>query len=266
MFKDIDKIKLIDIICAESARKKSVQNRASHSFTIKLSGKSIYSFKDFTIPLSEGEVLFIPKSSSYDLSLASDKSEYVAIHFDAEIHDAVPVIYSLSKHSETLHTYRRMARLWMFEGSVGKYKCYSYVYNLLAFISSKEQADYPYVKHYKKIENAIEYLQTNIFNCNLTVEELCRFCDISDAYFRKIFKANFRTTPQAYIINKRLEQAENILISGEYDSIGSVALSVGYDDPLYFSRVFTKKFGICPSEYITVMRSTECKENTTNSA
>ena len=53
-----------------------------------------------------------------------------------------------------------------------------------------------------------------------------------------------------YIINKRMSRAQSIITSGEYNSINEVALSVGYSDALYFSRVFSKKFGICPSKFI----------------
>ena len=73
---------------------------------------------------------------------------------------------------------------------------------------------------------------------------------MSDTYFRKIFKANYGISPMEYIINKRMSRAQSIITSGEYNSINEVALSVGYSDALYFSRVFSKKFGICPSKFI----------------
>jgi YesN/AraC family two-component response regulator len=43
-------------------------------------------------------------------------------------------------------------------------------------------------------------------------------------------------------------KAKAIIESGEFSSINEVAYTVGYDDPLYFSRHFKKYFGIAPSK------------------
>lgn len=53
--------------------------------------------------------------------------------------------------------------------------------------------------------------------------------------------------PQDYITAKRLFHAKSILDSGDFDSIREIALSVGYSDPLYFSKVFKKRYGVSPS-------------------
>jgi YesN/AraC family two-component response regulator len=45
-----------------------------------------------------------------------------------------------------------------------------------------------------------------------------------------------------------MERAGELLKSGSY-LIRDIAISVGYTNPLYFSRIFKKKFGTSPSEY-----------------
>ena len=70
---------------------------------------------------------------------------------------------------------------------------------------------------------------------------------MSDTYFRNIFAAHFGISPQAYVINKRLTQAKTIIENGDYDNLYDVALAVGYEDALYFSRVFKRKYGVAPS-------------------
>lgn len=195
-------------------------------------------------------MLFIPKGSSYCVKRISDKSEYVLINFDADIHTDMARVYSVDKYSELSYIHKHLAKLWLFGDESEKYKCYSVFYNILAFISAKEKAQYSYAKKIQKIESAINYLHTNIFNCDLKVDDLHLVCGMSDTYFRKIFKTNFGATPQEYIINKRLSQAQSIILNGDYNSIGEVALSVGYSDALYFSRIFSKKYGVCPTEFI----------------
>ncbi|MBP5291753.1 MAG: helix-turn-helix domain-containing protein [Lachnospiraceae bacterium] len=70
-------------------------------------------------------------------------------------------------------------------------------------------------------------------------------------YLRKLFKKEMSLTPHNYLLNTRLNAAAERLISKETRSISisDVAHYCGFHDPLYFSRLFKKKFGRSPSEY-----------------
>lgn len=58
--------------------------------------------------------------------------------------------------------------------------------------------------------------------------------------------------PREYIQNKRLARALSIIESGEYEKLSEVAFMCGYDDPLYFSKVFKEKYKVCPSKYASI--------------
>ena len=47
----------------------------------------------------------------------------------------------------------------------------------------------------------------------------------------------------------RLKKAAEMLAEGEY-TVNDTAYSVGYNDPLYFSRCFKQQFGVSPSAYL----------------
>jgi len=51
-----------------------------------------------------------------------------------------------------------------------------------------------------------------------------------------------------YILSLRMANAQSLLETTEYN-ISEVAAAVGYDNPLYFSRLFRKHTGMSPSEY-----------------
>jgi transcriptional regulator GlxA family with amidase domain len=57
-----------------------------------------------------------------------------------------------------------------------------------------------------------------------------------------------KTSPQEYLINFRIEKACE-LMQANLLSIGDIARSVGYDDPLTFSKVFRKLKGVSPSKF-----------------
>ena len=52
--------------------------------------------------------------------------------------------------------------------------------------------------------------------------------------------------PNQYITEKRLSYAQSLIDDGDFATISEISQSVGYSDPLYFSRLFKKKYGISP--------------------
>lgn len=70
------------------------------------------------------------------------------------------------------------------------------------------------------------------------------------AYLSKIFREYKSITPADYIIQLRIEKAKELLSSSSNCKIKDVAAFVGYDDSLYFSKVFKKITGISPRQYM----------------
>lgn len=106
-----------------------------------------------------------------------------------------------------------------------------------AFFSSKEE----YVK------NAAAYIQTN-YSRKVTVDEIANYIGLNRSYFGVIFKELTGLTPQEFIIDFRIDKAKKLL-SDMSMSIGDVSRSVGYDDPLTFSKLFKKNVGVSPNAY-----------------
>lgn len=97
------------------------------------------------------------------------------------------------------------------------------------------------------IEEAIVYISGHYMN-PLTLDGLAELHAMSSKRFSYFFHKYTGFRPIDYVINYRMERARELLKVGNF-SIRDIAVSVGYDNPLYFSRVFKKKFGVSPSEY-----------------
>ena len=54
--------------------------------------------------------------------------------------------------------------------------------------------------------------------------------------------------PMQYILSIRIANAQNLLETTAY-TVSEIAAIVGYDNPLYFSRLFKKQLGMSPTEY-----------------
>ena len=79
-------------------------------------------------------------------------------------------------------------------------------------------------------------------------DKLC----VSANYFGDLIKKSTGETASSYIRSYIIQQAKNLLSSGE--SITQVAYGLGFEYPQHFSRVFKKFTGITPKEYINEKR------------
>lgn len=70
-------------------------------------------------------------------------------------------------------------------------------------------------------------------------------------YIRKLFKKETGLSPLEYMTELRMRKAKSLLTAScsKNCSVAEIAYQCGYDDPLYFSRVFRKYNGICPSMF-----------------
>ena len=78
-------------------------------------------------------------------------------------------------------------------------------------------------------------------------------------YLRKLFQKEMLVTPLQYLNNRRLQVAADALMSaaGKPVNITDVARMCGFREPLYFSRMFKKKYGVAPSFYLQSRQSVE---------
>jgi AraC-like DNA-binding protein len=80
----------------------------------------------------------------------------------------------------------------------------------------------------------------------LTVRWLAEQHGVNENRLFYIFNKHAGIGPGDYLTSYRLNRAKEMLITGDAN-VSDVAKSTGYPDPLYFSRMFRKKFGMSPS-------------------
>ena len=98
-----------------------------------------------------------------------------------------------------------------------------------------------------EMEKAIQYFNDN-YNTEINIEAYAASRGMSVGWFIRCFKQYTGTTPMRYIVSLRITNAQVLLETTDYNvtEIGNI---VGYDNPLYFSRIFKKQKGVSPSEY-----------------
>ena len=78
--------------------------------------------------------------------------------------------------------------------------------------------------------------------------DLARVVALHPTYFSDQFKRVVGVRPLDYLVRRRVERAQYLLLTTA-DSVKAIADAVGIADPAYFSRVFTRLCGASPSAY-----------------
>lgn len=91
------------------------------------------------------------------------------------------------------------------------------------------------------------------------LDEYLRAMPFNYDYLRKLFQKEMLITPHQYLNNKRLQVAAEALVGAEMTgvSVTDVARMCGFREPLYFSRMFKKKYGVAPSFYVHSRHGTD---------
>lgn len=87
------------------------------------------------------------------------------------------------------------------------------------------------------------------FTSSINTQSIAKEFGFTPAYLSKIFREYKNVSPSDYITDLRIERAKEILLANPSCKIKDIALSVGYNDPLYFSKVFKNLTGVSPKQY-----------------
>lgn len=104
-------------------------------------------------------------------------------------------------------------------------------------------------QHYQDefLEKILTYIDENI--CKpITVAEICQKFSLSRSSLQILFNENLNQSPKKYINELKMEKSRLMICEDKY-TISEIALMMGFNSIHYFSRAFTQKYHIAPSEY-----------------
>lgn len=103
------------------------------------------------------------------------------------------------------------------------------------------------------IELAITRIQTEYMN-DVNMKYLAQELGVGYSWFRQTFKVHTGLGPHQYLLELRLVHARNLLTESAL-SIKEIAQQTGFEDELYFSRLFRQKLNLTPTQWRNRNRS-----------
>jgi AraC-like DNA-binding protein len=97
------------------------------------------------------------------------------------------------------------------------------------------------------VSRATHYMNENIEN-KISLQEIASYFGYSVSYFYRLFQKETNYSPISYFLHIKVERACQLLVHTDM-KINQIAFKLGFEDPYYFSRIFTKITGMSPKKY-----------------
>lgn len=221
-------------------------------------GKGHFILNDVETIVPKGNmVLYRPKEPQVYYYYAADKTEVYWVHFTGRDVDEILKHYRLTENGNVFYSgvspdypeiYNQMIQELQLKRTGHEDLLTILLRHILIiinrYIKEEHRADSNMIN---KIERALHYFKQN-FNKEISVQNYAREHLMASDWFIKCFKKIMKVTPMKYILSLRISTAKEYLEKTN-KNIAEISNAVGYDNPLYFSRVFKKYTSLSPTEY-----------------
>lgn len=118
---------------------------------------------------------------------------------------------------------------------------------LFTFLSEAAESGIQSSSDIAKFSEALSYINSNFQLESIDRDSVARIMHMSPTYFSKMFHKMVGTSFRDYLLNTRLNYAAGMLKMTDM-TIDEIALSSGFNNESYFSKVFKKRFGVSPGK------------------
>lgn len=233
------------VVSSPKGRFAKIENRFCYGLSFCLDGQITYTHNQKSVVSDKSCAILLPRGQTY--TLKGDKSgSFPVINFacNEEICDTV-IALPIQNASAYIRDFNRLMSLSLFDGS--RAEMMSVFYHMLHSLSLENAVC-------KTIMPAIEYIEKNYHKPDISNIFLAKLCNISEIYFRQLFKKHYKTTPHQFITDIRIKKSEQLLAEGNL-KIYAVAEKCGFTNQYHFSRMFKEKIGLTPGEYMKINKN-----------
>lgn len=236
------------------------EGRNDYQLLYIASGKGYFYFKgseNATVVTKGNMVLFRPKEPQVYYYYAVDKTEVYWVHFTGWKVEEYLDRYELPKEENVFFTGVSPDYPWIYNQIIRELQLQRENYEdmIRLFLRHIFLTINRYIKEGKQtkndtindIERAVHYFNEN-YSKPISIEQYASEHLMSVNWFIHNFKNVMKAPPMQYIVSLRIAAAKGYLENSN-KNITEIANTVGYDNALYFSRLFRKYTGVTPTEY-----------------
>jgi AraC family transcriptional regulator of arabinose operon len=234
------------------------KGRLDYQIIYIIKGRCLLSIDNKPFYVNEGNmILFKPDQPQYYSYYFKDSTEVYWIHFSgygaedylSKLDLLKNTVYPIIFDNKCTELFRMIMNEMQIQKPLYSQQAASYFYELLVVISrlinfSNENHPEMLKDDFQKV---IKLMHIK-YNENHPISFYAKECNLSLYRFMHKFKALTGLAPLEYLTRIRVDIAKNLLLNSSLN-ISDVSSIIGYENPLYFSRVFKKETGISPRFY-----------------
>lgn len=227
--------------------------RPDHGFYAILCGWCEYMMKSGKIlTAGQGDIMYIPKGINYEVRFHTNGSQSQETHNaylinfclkdekgnDAVFCDDIQKVYR-DDTGELSEYFSKILNLYQ-KNHVHEVK--SIFYRIISKMTEDTKNG-----SVSAVSLGIQYIENN-FHTQISIATLAKLCAMSEASFRRLFKAATGKSPIKYINSLKIAKSKELLKSSEI-KIEDITDFLNFYDKAYFCKVFKNEVGVSPSEY-----------------
>ncbi len=246
-FSDCYCFQILDVYkLSRSSGTVSSKPRSWSAISFRTLGESTFRTTTTQLHADKGSILYVPAGVAF--SRESTDEELIIVHLNY-FHESETSLEVQYPHNAALTQcrFQELYETWAKKSPGYQHRCSALLHTVLADL---QEISVPSRTSYKQelIRPGVNLINSNFDDPSLSIQRIAGLCNISEEYFRKLYKETYGLSPHKAIMDKRILKSCHLLQSG-YFSIEEAAVQSGFSDAKYFSTLFHKRMHLSPREY-----------------
>ena len=262
---EVSELLFVEYTCMQEENKFGVWSNNNY-FAFISSGKKVWKTIYHSYDAIEGDILFIKKGANLTHQFFGEKfcalfifipDEFIReflsrntglaqdVQKDVAHQDAVLRVQSdelLKSYYQSIHAYLSLSV------KPGKHLLmHKFEELLLSLFSSEKHRDI--TDYFYSLTRDQEYQMRQVmeqnFAYNLKLEDYAQLCHMSLSSFKKSFKTYYKTTPGAWLQQRKLDHATHLVLHTDLP-VSQISIDCGFEDTSHFIRLFKQRHRLTP--------------------
>lgn len=240
------------------------RGRVDYQLLYIAAGKAHFLFhgKEEIVPAGH-MVLYRPLEEQNYTYFGSDKTEVYWIHFTGSDVEEILRFYEIPVTEHAFFSGTSLVYAQLFQQAIRELQVKEigfedllsmYLRQILLLVRRQLKAVHSTRSYLLEEMNLARDYFLEHYNEPISIDDYAAGRHMSTCWFIRNFRQVTGMTPRSYIISVRIANAQRLLENTDYN-IAEIAAIIGYDNPLYFSRIFKKLNGISPQEYRKMLKT-----------